>query len=432
MQLGPGAGNRRVIKKSVFAATAALLGASSGPSIAQEAGKTWKIDASLSYYGESNRVQDLSVNLLGGRSFQGSGNLTLRLAYDALTGASASGAAPSRLPQTFTSPSGNGSYDIAASGTPLDPTFLDSRIALLGDWIHSVGQRGELDVGISVSNEYDYFHAGGNARYSHALNQRNTTLGVGLAYASDRIQPVGGAPIPFAPMLPEGGTGNKAGDESKSVTDALLGITQVLGRRTIGELNYSFSSSSGYQTDPYKILSVVDPVTGDPVPGPGIPFLYRFESRPDARTKHSLFLQIKHRFDRPILDASYRYMTDDWGVDSHTIDLRWRQPIGAVWYLQPHLRWYTQSAADFWRPYLLEGDPLPDHASADYRLGELDNTTLGLKVGRADGHGLEWSARVEYYRQAGRAPPGAAFGSLSGLDLFPTVDALITQIEFRF
>ena len=125
-------------------------------------------------------------------------------------------------------------------------------------------------------------------------------------------------------------------------------------------------------------------------------------------------------------------MTDDWGIDSHTVDLRWRQPIGSRWYLQPHLRYYTQSAADFYRPYLRDGDALPDHASADYRLGELDDTTLGVKLGRLQGNDREWSVRIEYFKQSGRAPPGASFGSLAGLDLSSTVDALITEFEYRF
>jgi uncharacterized protein DUF3570 len=429
MQLGRNP--RRKVAASLFAATATLLGAPSGPSLAQEQTKGWKFDASASYYGETDRVQDASLNVMVQHWFR-RGKMTVRLAVDALTGASASGAAPSVFPQTFTSPSGNGSYEIGAGDTPLDPTFLDTRIAASANWQQRAGARGELDVGLSVSNEYDYFHAGVNGRYSLGLNEQNTTLALGLAYASDTVDPVGGTPIALAPMLPEGASGNKLGDDSKTVADGLIGVTQVLGRRTIGQLNYSYSRASGYLTDPYKLLSVVDPVTGDPVAGPGLPYLYLFESRPDERTKQSVFAQIKHRFGRPVIDASYRYMTDDWGIQSHTLDLLWRQPIGERWYVQPHLRYYMQSAADFYRSYLRDGDPLPDHASADYRLGEMDGTTFGLKVGRTHADDQEWSVRVEYYRQAGRAPPGASFGSLAGLDLFPTVDAVITQLEYRF
>jgi hypothetical protein len=427
---GAGAARPRVAT-SLFAATASLLGASSGQSLAQELDTTWKFDTSLSYYGEPDRVTDLSANVLAQHAFA-RGLLSLRLAVDSLTGASASGAAPCRFVQTFTSPSGNATYSIAPRTTPLDPTFLDTRIALSANWLRSVGDRGEIELGVSASNEYDYFHAGLNARYSIGLNERNTTLSFGLAFASDSVDPVGGAPVPLAPMLAPGASGNKRGDDSKTVTDALFGVTQVLGRATIAQFNYSFSRSSGYLTDPYKMLSVVDSETGDPVAGPGIPFLYLFESRPDTRTKHSLFGQIKHRIGGPVIDVSYRFMTDDWGIHSHTVDARWRQPIGDSWYVQPHLRYYTQSAAEFYRPYLRNGDPLPDHATADYRLGEMDGTTLGLKVGRPYENDREWSVRVEYYKQSGRAPPGATFGSLEGLDLFPTVDALISQVEFRF
>jgi hypothetical protein len=426
----PGSPRTRVAT-SLFAATASLLDVRAGPSIAEESERTWQFDTALSWYDEGERVRDASAELRVSRLFR-RGLLALRLTVDSLTGASASGAVPSRFAQTFTSPSGNGSYRVDPGETPLDPTFLDTRVALGANWVGAVGRRGEIDVGLSFSDEYDYLHTGLNARYSLGLNQRNTTLAIGLALAADTIDPVGGAPVPLAPMLPEGATGNKLADDSKSVADFLIGVTQVLGRRTIGQLNYSFSRSSGYLTDPYKLLTVVDPVTGDPVAGPDDLHLYRFESRPDERAKHSVFAQVKHAFGRPILDASYRYMTDDWGVDSHTVDLRWRQPIGRSWYLQPHVRLYTQSAADFYRPYLRDGDPLPDSASADYRLGELDTTALGLKVGRPFGRDRQWSARVESYEQSGRAPPGAAVGSLESFDLFPTVSATIVQVGVEF
>ena len=48
------------------------------------------------------------------------------------------------------------------------------------------------------------------------------------------------------------------------VYDALIGVTQVLSRRSLLEVAYSYSQVDGYQNDPYKTLSVVDPVTGVP------------------------------------------------------------------------------------------------------------------------------------------------------------------------
>ncbi len=34
--------------------------------------------------------------------------------------------------------------------------------------------------------------------------------------------------------------------------------------------------------------------------------------------------QAKYHFDNSVVDASYRYMTDDWEIDSHTVDTRLR------------------------------------------------------------------------------------------------------------
>jgi hypothetical protein len=235
-------------------------------------------------------------------------------------------------------------------------------------------------------------------------------------------------------MLGVGDVSNKRGDQSKDVTDWLIGVTQVLNRHTIVQFNYSLSQADGYLTDPYKVLSVVDPVTGNPVPGPSGSGLYRylFEGRPDARDKQSVFALLKRDFNGDVLETSYRYMTDDWGVDSHTLEFRYRWSFGASRYLQPHVRFYQQTAADFYRTVLFNGAPLPPFATADHRLGEFDGITLGLKYGQATARGSEWSTRLEYYTQSGSASPGSAVGALAGFDLYPDLNALIAQFTYKF
>jgi hypothetical protein len=429
-----------MILTSLVAATSALLGSAPGPCIASEKLEKWKFDTSVAYYDESDRVRDASARVLATRLSSSGSVLTLRAAVDTLTGASANGAVPSRYPQTFTGPSGGESYQVDAGEIPLDPTFKDSRFALSANWLRPLGNRNEMDLGGSVSKEKDYLHLGLNARLNRDFNQRNTRLTLGAALAADSVEPYGGVPAPFTSMMPQAEDddddddheGNGGGSESKTVADLFIGLTQVFGKRTIGQLNYALSASSGYLSDPYKILSVLDPITADPVAGPPGMYLYLYESRPDRRVKHSLFAMIKHKLGRHVVDGSYRFMTDDWGIDSHTLELHWRSPVGGGWYIQPHARYYTQSAADFYRPYLLDGDPLPDHASADYRLGDLDGLTAGLKVGRALQGGGEYSARVEYYQQSGRSPPGASFGSLDDFDLFPSIGSVIVQLGYRF
>jgi hypothetical protein len=425
----------REVGTPLTAATCALLGQATPAEVSAQELMPWDIDTSMLIYSESDgRVQDTSLNLRARKEMREEKFLSLTLAIDSLTGASPSGATPAVVVQTFTSPSGDSQYTIAPGEQALDTSFLDTRTAVTASWEMPVGRLSLLSVGASLSDEYDYTHTGINANLARDFNNRNTTLSFGLALANDTIDPVGGSPVPLAPMLGLGNTANKLADQSKDVTDWLIGVTQVVNRHTIVQFNYSLSHADGYLTDPYKLLSVVDPVTGNPVAGPAGSGLnrYLYESRPDARDKQSVFALLKRDFDGNVLEASYRYMTDDWAVDSHTLELRYRWNFGGARYLQPHVRFYQQTAAEFYRTVLFDGAPLPTHATADHRLGELDGFTVGLKYGQPTARGGEWWARVEYYTQTGNASPGSAVGALANFDLYPDLNALIAQFNYKF
>jgi hypothetical protein len=284
------------ISATLATATCALLGTSpAAPVCAQEIDR-WDFDTSLLYYGEDNsRVQDASIGVLAIRDFLDDRSLTLGLTVDALTGATPSGAINQPVAQTFTRPSGKSVYTTPANELPLDDTFLDTRVALTANWQQPLGRMYSFNVGASASKEYDYTHVGFNARLARDFNQRNTTLSAGIALARDDIDAVGGAPSPLSPMLDVGDLSNRMDTESKDVVDLVLGVTQVIGRNTVMQFNYSYSDSSGYLTDPYKIISVVDGSTGDIVPraptpgvdGPSHQFL--FEAAPtSASSKASM------------------------------------------------------------------------------------------------------------------------------------------------
>jgi hypothetical protein len=188
----------------------------------------------------------------------------------------------------------------------------------------------------------------------------------------------------------------------------------------------------GYLNDPFKLLSVVDSTTGRPVAGPagsGLR-LYRFESRPDSRTKQSLYGEWRYALDRDSLGLSYRFMTDDWGVASSTIDAHYRWNISARSYWEPQVRLYQQSAADFYRSYLVNGQPLPQYASADYRLAKMTAMTAGIKYGYRAESG-EYSLRLEYYKQ-NTSSDDAKIGVLANYDLVPSLSAFMVQFGYKF
>ena len=423
---------------TLAAATCALLGSAvAAPVAAQDEDSGWSFDSALLYYGESDgRVRDISAAVSALRDFGDERKFSTTLTADTLTGASASGAIALDRPQTFTSPSGRAVYTTLAGAVPLDDTFHDTRFAANASWTQTLARLYTVSAGAGFSTEYDYTHIGANLSLARDFNKRNTTVNAGVAWSQDDSNPVGGRPIPLSQMLDVGNTSNKRdGGASKDVLDLLLGFTQVLNRTTVLRVNYSYSDSSGYLNDPYKMLSVVDPLTGDTlarVPiGQGPNGVYLFESRPDARTKQSLFAEVKHSFGNPVMHFSYRYMTDDWGINSHTGEVRLRWPLGDG-YIEPQLRYYTQSAADFYRASLVSGTALPRYASADFRLGDFDATTIGVKYGHGTTSGNEWSIRAEYYQQNGSVPSEQIIGNQANREQYPDLSAVIVQFGYRF
>ena len=433
---------------ALVAASCALLG--TAPARADSSGLAegdWLVDSALLYYQEDhNRVQAIEPVVSLSKDFGDDRTLALKLTYDSLSGGSPNGALPSNQPQTFASPSGTSLqaqtgdpvtfttssgrvvaqleqvslYTVAPGELPLDPTFHDQRAAVSINWQQRVGESARLSVGGDFSYEHDFASAAVNAAIARDFNNRNTTLSLGANFEDDRINPIGGAP--------EGGSDYtlllKGGNESKTLVGGLLGVTQVLSRRWLAQLNFTYDRSNGYLTDPYKILSVID--TGGATTG------YRFEIRPDVRTRKSVFLENKFAVGHDdVLDLSLRYMTDDWGIKSRTAELRYRWELGGDMYIEPHVRYYSQSAADFYNLYLNSADSLPEFMSADARLGKFNAATLGVKFGMELGGGGEFSLRLEGYEQQPQDVP-AGFGELQGLDLNPGLKALMLQVGYRF
>jgi len=431
--------NRRSITGALAAATCTLLGTSATESVQAQEELGWDFNTSLLYYGEDDdRVQDISFKSLSTRTYVDDRYLILGLTVDALTGASPNGGLPQSVPQTFTQPSGKNTFTTPAGELPLEDAYRDTRVALTANWEQPLGRLYAINVGASASKEFDYLHLGLNARISRDFNNRNTTVSGGFAVAFDEIDPIGGVPTGLTQMLPVGDLSNRRGSESKDILDVILGVTQVVSRNFLVQLNYSYSDSSGYLSDPFKIVTLVD-ASGDAVrllpplpPDQGPSHINYFEHRPDSRSKHSLYAQGKYYMDGKVLDASYRYMTDDWEIDSHTLDMRLRWPVGSDKFLEPHLRYYSQTAAEFYQLSLPEGDPLPEFVSADHRMGDFDAITAGLKFGWKTGGGNDMSARLEFYRQTSNVSSGQLIGNQVGRDNVPDLNAIIFQFGYKF
>jgi len=304
---------------------------------------------------------------------------------------------------------------------------------------------------VSYSIEYDFKSEGVNALVARDFDERNTTLSAGLAQEWDEVFPIGGihAPLSSAPSATNGVSNDPiAANRSKKVQDLLVGVTQVMSHDWIAELNFSYSHADGYENDPYKVVSILNTHLGGFLPGfpggpggpgggfgppIGEPIDQVYENRPDLHQKRAVFLDNKVYMAGDVLDFSYRYGWDDWGITSHTYELRYRVPFGGRFYVTPHLRYYKQGAADFYRRGLLDSDALPQYVSADYRLAQFSARTLGVEVGMQTSWGGRASVRVERYVQSGGGDNShVQIGVQQPYDLFPELKADIVQLSLSF
>ncbi|MDH5432488.1 MAG: DUF3570 domain-containing protein [Gammaproteobacteria bacterium] len=430
-----------VAEKLALAATALMSGATGAADTEDVATESkdneWSFVGSVLAYNETDRVQAVELLFSADKQYGDAGNLSLKVVLDALTGASASGAIPQPTVQTFTRPSGNGQYTIAAYDTPLDDTFRDGRGQFNVSWTDAIDQDSRYTVGSNLSKEFDYLSLSFNGEYARDFNKRNTTLSAGISFAFDTVTPKGGMPIPLATMVVDQGqfatrddfltafnATRSATEENIDTTELLLGWTQVVNRQMIMQFNYSYSDVNGYLTDPFKVLSVIDnnAQTQSIV----------YENRPDSKKQHAFFALGKYHLDESVTSLSYRYVTNDWELDSHTIDFKWHFYGDNNTFWEPHIRFYQQTAAEFYNTYLQDGQPLPEFASADYRLGDMDAITLGIKYGFELSGGNRAEIRAEYYNQTPKANGPELVAATKGLDLYPELDAVFLQFTYFF
>ncbi len=435
MQLKPEAMG---VRRRLMAASCALLGASSvrsqespTPGLVDEL-LQWQLQSALAYYHEDGRIQAIEPVVNLSRDLTEGGKLALDGTFDALSGSSPNGALVSRNAQTFASPSAKSFsrarhvYSTAPGRLPVDPNYSDARFAAGGQWTVPLTRFIRTTVGGKFSYEDDFYSVSLNASLERDFNEKNTTVSIGVDDENDVIRPIGGTPVPLSDYA----AFDKTGNHGKNGVGVLAGLTQVMTRLWLTDLSLSVDRFSGYLNDPYKIASILDP-NGDTTG-------YLYERRPDSRTRRSAYWENRVGGDRSSATLSMRYMSDTWGIDSETAQLRIR-----LWnasrdqYLEPTVRWYRQTAADFYKAWIPSADSGDlTYVSSDSRLGAFHALTYGVKYGMSLGdrfgrENAEFSVRAEYYRQTMEdRVPGP--GVLQGLNLYPGLQAILVQFGFTY
>ncbi len=262
---------------------------------------------------------------------------------------------------------------------------------------------GSLNLGGGFSREHDYMSKYFNTAASVDLNKKLTTLNFGASVSFDEVTP---SPSTWNNSVPDPGNKdpNNGFNAHKTSQQYLLGVSQVIDKDSLIQSNMTFGYHSGFLTDPYKWVGYSDTFIL-----PGIPPIhfdnYAGEKRPRERFEWAWLTQyVRHfeQFNHAALHADYRFSTNDWGVNAHTLELSWHQPIADGWQVIPRFRYYSQDQADFYQPFFDKGIANLDAYSNDYRLASFGTFSGGLKVSKEINqlqpfNQIKFMAGFEYY-----------------------------------
>jgi Protein of unknown function (DUF3570) len=288
--------------------------------------------------------------------------------------------------------------------------------------------------GISVENDYNSRFVNLGGRFD--FNQKQTTLNWGLSYTNSAIAAtidhVGMNYVVLDPYVKSINPKNHTLEGTRQDWAASLGLTQVVNKNAVADLGLTYTRSTGFLENPYKVAWVfapyIDPYNPnqDILGSAGDAFI---EQRPNERnlfTWNARWTQYVELLDAA-LHFGYSFAHDDWGIQAHTFDADWVQPLGWGWTVTPRIRYYSQSAADFYAPSFVTPvqnsydfkltELLPIHFSSDQRLSAYGTLSGGVTVAKQFAKGIGVEAGFEYYtHQGGLKLGGGGEGDFADFD----------------
>ena len=228
------------------------------------------------------------------------------------------------------------------------------------------GERLSVSARLGYSDENDYTATSGAVEFEFDPSDRLTTWSGGIGYSHDNVEPV-----------QKTGLLRILSDTRNSVT-GFAALTRVLSAAWQVQAGVFAEQQDGYLSDPYRARDI----------------------RPDRRRQYGFTLRSRYflKSVQAALHTDYRFYSDDWGIDAHTLELSWYQTVSHQLQLVPRLRYYSQSQADFY----VESDDSnrTGYQSSDFRLSPFGALSAGLEIIYDEQH-YRLSASVDRYESKG-------------------------------
>lgn len=235
----------------------------------------------------------------------------------------------------------------------------DERRAFSANLTKRTASRDEISFGSSFSKEEDFESKELSLGYLYNLDSsRNRSITAGISYqANDAYHLYYNEWQDF------------------HIINTQIGYTHTFTKYTVGQINAFAIKQEGELSNSYQTILRYD----------NAGWLWRaVEQRPDEKLSSGISASVVSKiYDNIALHTDYRFYKDDWGITSHTLSVSPNIDI-EDWTFSPLIRFYTQTAADFYKDYDSSDNTFDEtqNGSSDERLGEYHGTTYGMGVAK--------------------------------------------------
>ena len=327
----------------------------------------------LQYNENDDRVAVSAPSLTASYDIGTDYNIKADFVHDAV-----SGATPSWQPDSASGASGrdnSGDYEYA------NQEFDEARNAGSIMLTTRFKNRDELYTGIDYSRESDFDSKAVSAEYLHYTDKsHNQSLNIGVSYAFNEI----------LSYDYDSGSGASQKEESNSL-NVQAGISQVLNESSVLKVEGFAIVDDGYLDNPHANV-IRDYNTNN----------QRLvnENRPDKRTAYGANLKYIGMLNDDIsYKANYRFYSDDWDINSHTIDNDIYYQMNKSLTLGLGVRYYTQTEANFYNEKK-DFFSNEEYASSDERLSSFDALTYKASIDFKQNDKISYNLGGQFYSQS--------------------------------
>ncbi len=292
---------------------------------------------------------------------------------------------------------------------------------------HSSDNRNTISSAhLSFANEFDYTSFGFGAGLTKLFNKKNTEVGLTANVYLDTWRPQYPTEIhtyvktngnlnsnfffDVDILDANGNITNKSGlntwkpinttlveDNGRNTYSASLSFSQILSKNLQISLFADAIKQQGWLSNPMQRVYFKDKSNYYIGEASDIPFYTNkdknngvfqladdIERLPDNRLKTPIGMRLHYYINEYLVFKTYyRYYTDDWGIDSHTVSVELPIKITEKYTLYPNYRYYNQTAANYFYKYE-EALSTYNFYTSDFDLSKYNSSQFGIGIKYTD------------------------------------------------